>query len=52
MLYLVLCSFSTLVGKYFPKLNQCHTSRRWYGQWFTLILEDLTEIQVVGEVLS
>lgn len=52
MLIVVLCSFCTLNGKYFFKLNQRYTFRRWYGELFSLVAEDIKEIQTVGEDLS
>lgn len=51
MLYLVLCSFATPIGKYFVKLNQRYPSLRWFGKSFALTSRYLAAIPAMGEVL-
>ena len=51
MLYLVLCSFGTAVGKYFLELEQRYISRHQCSESFALMAEDVAGIQALGEVL-
>lgn len=52
MLYLVLCSFSTLIGKYFFKLNQHDSLHRWCDECLALTPQGMASMTLSGEVFS